>query len=224
MMTEHGFETHPEDLPASLPIFPLTGVLLLPRGRLPLNVFEPRYVAMVEDAIASDRLIGIIQPSVERPVGAEPPIYRTGCVGRITSFSEEDRHYLITLTGVSRFDVVEDRLTRRGYRRVTPDWSPYRDDFREAPDGTADRPRLIAGLKTFFKRNGIKADWDTVSETPDERLVTSLAMICPFGPAEKQTLLQARDAAERARLLTGLIEMAILDPMPDGSGSRPLAN
>jgi Lon protease-like protein len=222
MMTERGFETRPEDLPASLPIFPLTGVLLLPRGRLPLNVFEPRYLAMIEDALSSDRLVGIIQPSVERPTGAEPPIYRTGCVGRITSLAEEDHRYLITLTGICRFDVVEDHLTPRGYRRVTPDWSPYRDDFHETPDGTADRPRLIAGLKTFFKRNGIKADWDTVSETPDERLVTSLAMICPFGPAEKQTLLQARDAAERARLLTGLIEMAILDPEADGR--RPLAN
>jgi len=223
-MTERGFETRPQDLPDSLPIFPLTGVLLLPRGRLPLNVFEPRYLAMIEDAIATDRLVGIIQPSVERPTGAEPPIYRTGCVGRITSFAEEDQRYLITLTGISRFDVVEDHLTPRGYRRVTPDWSPYQGDFREAPDGSADRARLITGLKTFFKRNGIKADWDTVSETPDERLVTSLAMICPFGPAEKQTLLQERDAAERARLLTGLIEMAILDPSPDGDGQRPLAN
>jgi Lon protease-like protein len=222
MMTERGFETRPDDLPASLPIFPLTGVLLLPRGRLPLNVFEPRYLAMIEDALASDRLVGIIQPSVERPTGAEPPIYRTGCVGRITSFAEEDHRYLITLTGICRFDVVEDHLTPRGYRRVTPDWSPYRHDFNEAPDGTADRARLITSLRTFFKRNGIRADWDTVSETPDERLVTSLAMICPFGPAEKQTLLQARDAAERARLLTGLIEMAILDP--EGDGQRPLAN
>ncbi|HEV2673279.1 MAG TPA: LON peptidase substrate-binding domain-containing protein [Aliidongia sp.] len=223
-MTERGFETRPQDLPDSLPIFPLPGVLLLPRGRLPLNVFEPRYLAMTEDAIASDRLIGIIQPSVERPEGAEPPIYRTGCVGRITSFAEEDHRYLITLTGICRFDVIEDHLTPGGYRRVTPDWSPYRQDFHETPDGTADRARLIAGLKVFFRRQGIKADWDTVSGTPDERLVTSLAMICPFGPAEKQTLLQARDAAERARLLTGLIEMAILDPSSEDDGARPRAN
>jgi Lon protease-like protein len=223
-MTERGFDTRPEDLPASLPIFPLTGVLLLPRGRLPLNVFEPRYLAMTEDAIAADRLIGIIQPSVERPTGAEPPIYRTGCVGRITSFAEEDHRYLITLSGICRFDVLDDRLTPRGYRRVTPHWSPYLGDFQEAPDGAADRQRLIAGLKIFFKRHGIKADWDTIADTPDERLVTSLAMICPFGPAEKQTLLQARDAAERARLLTGLIEMAILDPSPEGDGGPPLAN
>lgn len=223
-MIERGFDTRPEDLPADLPIFPLTGVLLLPRGRLPLNVFEPRYLAMTEDAIASNRLIGIIQPSVERPEGAEPPIYRTGCVGRITSFAEEDHRYLITLTGICRFDVVEDHLSPRGYRRVTPDWSPYGRDFHEAPDGMTDRARLIAGLKIFFKRHGIKADWSTVSDTPDERLVTSLAMICPFGPAEKQSLLQAKDATERARLLTGLIEMAILDPSPEGDGERPLAN
>jgi uncharacterized protein len=222
MMTERGFETRPENLPASLPIFPLTGVLLLPRGRLPLNVFEPRYLRMIEDAIAGDRLIGIIQPSVERPVGAEPPLYRTGCAGRITSFAEDEGRYLISLTGVCRFDVVRDHLTRHGYRRVMPDWTPYKADFDEAPDGTTDRARLITGLRIFFKRNGIKADWNTVSETPDERLVTSLAMICPFGPAEKQTLLQARDAAERARLLTGLIEMAILDP--EGDGQHPLAN
>jgi len=223
-MTERGFDTRPEDLPASLPIFPLTGVLLLPRGRLPLKVFEPRYLAMTDDAIAADRLIGMIQPSVERPTGAEPPIYRTGCVGRITSFAEEDQRYLITLTGVCRFDVLEDHLTPRGYRRVTPDWTPYLGDFHEAPDGTTDRVRLIAGLKTFFHRHGIRADWESVSGTADERLVTSLAMICPFGPAEKQTLLQARDSAERARLLTGLIEMAILDPAPDSGGERPRAN
>jgi Lon protease-like protein len=223
MMVERGFDTRPEDLPASLPIFPLTGVLLLPRGRLPLNVFEPRYLAMTEDAIAGDRLIGMIQPSVERPAGAEPPIYRTGCAGRITSLAEEDHRYLITLTGICRFDVVEDHLTERGYRRVTPDWSPYRADFHETADGVLDRARLVTGLKTFFKRQGIKADWDTVSETPDERLVTSLAMICPFGPAEKQSLLQAKDAVERARLLTGLIEMANLDASPDAS-DRPRAN
>jgi Lon protease-like protein len=223
-MAEHGFDTRPEDLPASLPIFPLTGVLLLPRGRLPLNVFEPRYLAMTEDAIAGDRLIGMIQPSVEHPTGAEPPIYRTGCVGRITSFAEEDHRYLITLTGICRFDVIDDHLTERGYRRVTPDWTPYRADFHETPDGAVNRKRLVAGLKTFFKQHGIKADWGTVSETPDERLVTSLAMICPFGPAEKQSLLQAKDPSERARLLTGLIEMAILDPSPDLGSDRSRAN
>ena len=223
-MTERGFDTRPEDLPASLPIFPLSGVLLLPRGRLPLNVFEPRYLAMTEDAISSDRLIGMIQPSVERPTGAEPPIYRTGCVGRITSFAEEDHRYLITLTGICRFDVIEDHLTPRGYRRVTPDWQPYRDDFHEAPDGRIDRTRLVAGLKGFFKQQGIRADWSAITDTPDERLVTSLAMICPFGPAEKQTLLEARDPAERARLLTGLIEMAILDPSAEQAGDRPRAN
>src|SRR5262249_12235446 len=168
-------------LPPIIPIFPLAGVLLLPRGRLPLNVFEPRYLAMTDDAIAGDRLIGIIQPSVERPLGAEPPIYPTGCVGRITSFAEEDGRYLITLTGVSRLDVRKDWLTPRGYRLVTPDWAAYARDFDETPNGGIDRIRLIAGLKVFFKRHGIKADWNTVADTPDERLVTSLAMICPFG-------------------------------------------
>jgi uncharacterized protein len=204
-------------LPVSLPLFPLTGVLLLPRGLLPLNIFEPRYLNMVDDALAGDRLIGMIQPSDPEPHGFNPPLHRIGCAGRITSFAEDGERYLITLTGVSRFDVTEEVATTRLYRRAVPDWAPYANDL--APDGTGpiDRARLIAGLKQYFQLRNLQIDWKTLEATTDERLVTTMAMVCPFGPVEKQNLLQAADLAERARLLTGLIEMALLERPGGGS-------
>jgi Lon protease-like protein len=208
-MTEREDDRTRRVLPRSLPIFPLTGVLLLPRGRLPLNIFEPRYLRMTDDALASDRMIGMIQPSEDVP-GQNPPVYSTGCAGRITAFAEEGSRYLITLTGVARFDVVTELATTRGYRRIVPDWSAYEQDLEEAPDAGIDRPRLLAGLKTFFKHAGLSADWSQIDQTPDERLITSLAMICPFAPAEKQALLQAKDVNYRSKLLIGLVETAIL--------------
>ena len=204
-------------LPVSLPLFPLTGALLLPRGLLPLNIFEPRYLNMVDDALAGDRLIGMIQPSDPEPTGFNPPLYRTGCAGRITSFAEEGERYLITLTGVSRFDVTEEVATTRLYRRAVPHWAPYANDL--APDGTGavDRARLITGLKQYFQLRGLQIDWKALEATTDDRLVTTMAMVCPFGPVEKQNLLQAADLAERARLLTGLVEMALLERPGGGS-------
>jgi Lon protease-like protein len=227
-------------LPTTLPIFPLTGVLLLPRGRLPLNIFEPRYLAMTRDALAADRMIGIIQPTerklrsqpTERKLRdqlaepkprltAAPPVFATGCAGRMTSFTEDGDRFLITLTGICRFDVVEELPITRGYRRVVPNWAPYYDDFREHDDVRIDRARLLASLRLFFKVHGISADWDAITETPDERLITSLAMICPFEPCEKQALLEADDLCERSRVLTALIEMAVIDPSTtDGDSVR----
>jgi hypothetical protein len=195
-----------------LPVFPLSGALLLPRGRLPLRIFEPRYLNMTNDALGSERMIGMVQPNDPHAGGAHSPLYRTGCAGRITSFSETaEGHLLITLTGVARFGIVEELPLLRGYRRVVADWSPFADDFVEETEPLADRPRLLTGLKSFFKLHGISAEWQAIEQTPDERLVTTLAMICPFDPTEKQALLEAKTLAERAKLMTGLIEMAVIN-------------
>ena len=219
------------ELPTTLPIFPLTGVLLLPRGKLPLNIFEPRYLNMTGDALAGARLIGMVQPSgaaegaetqgSEAPPVYAPPVYSTGCAGRITSYNEtEDGRFLITLTGVARFDIKEEVETVRGYRRVVPDWSRFKGDLAEASEAKVDRPRLLAGLQAFFKLHSITADWEAITSTPDERLVTSLAMICPFAPNEKQALLEASDLTERSRVMTALIEMAVLRRPADGDAAR----
>lgn len=204
-----------DDLPDSLPVFPLTGVLLLPNGRLPLNIFEPRYLAMVQDALGhAQRLIGMIQPTEPEshagPTG-RPALYRTGCAGRITSFQEtDDGRFLITLTGVCRFRVTTEVPERRGYRLVTPDWTPFRADLDAAGAAQLDRPRLLTSLKPYFRTRGIDANWELLETVDEETLVTSLAMICPFDAREKQALLEAATMAERARMLLTLVEMAAL--------------
>jgi len=211
------------DLPATLPVFPLPGVLLLPRGRLPLNIFEPRYVAMFDDALcAPDRLIGMIQPTQPEVEGADgkikvPQLYRTGCAGRIASMSEtEDGRYLITLAGVCRFNVAAEVEGRRGYRRVTPDFAAWAGDLDREATIIADRRRLIGALKTYFRINHIEADWEGIEETSDDKLLTTLAMVCPFDPSEKQALLECRTCSDRAKAMTTLLEMAALP----GCGDR----
>ena len=208
-------------LPSVLPIFPLTGVLLLPLGRLPLNIFEPRYLAMTRDALAGERLIGMVQPSDPRAAGDNPPVYSTGCAGRITSFSEtDDGRFLITLTGISRFRIREELPLLEGYRRVVPEWRAFARDLASDDEAGFDRERLLRGLRAFFQHHKIEADWDAITSVPGERLVTSIAMICPFEPSEKQALLEAPDLDERARLLTAIVEMAALNPPRDGPGAR----
>jgi Lon protease-like protein len=215
-------------LPEILPIFPLTGVLLLPRGRLPLNIFEPRYLAMTRDALGGERLIGMIQPSEpqqdNRAGGSiNPPVYPVGCAGRITQFSEtDDGRFLLTLTGVSRFRIAAELPPLSGYRRVTPDWQPFAHDRDSAEEPHFDRDRLIRGLKNYFGQRQLSADWGAIDKAPSEHLVTSLAMACPFAPSEKQALLEAGDLDERATLLTGLVEMAAIRPTTrgDDSGTR----
>jgi Lon protease-like protein len=205
-------------LPQILPIFPLTGVLLLPRGRLPLNIFEPRYLAMTRDALGGERLIGMVQPSDPQQDNrgggaANPPVYPTGCAGRITAFAEtDDGRYMITLTGVSRFRIRDELPLLAGYRRVVPDWQPFAQDL-DAPSATGfDRERFIRGLKEFFAQRQISADWEAIDKAAGEHLITSLAMLCPFAPSEKQALLEAADLDERARLLIALVEMAAIKP------------
>jgi Lon protease-like protein len=211
-MSPNPFDPTFDQLPEIVPIFPLTGVLLLPRGKLPLNVFEPRYLAMTEDALSGNRMIGIIQPSDPLSRASVPPVYPIGCAGRITSFSEtDDGRYLITLTGVCRFETVRELPIVRGYRRVDVSWERFAADLEEAGPALFDRARLIEGLKTYFKIQGISANWDAIDSTPDERLVTSLAMICPFEPSEKQALLECGSLSERASMMIAIIEMSVLD-------------
>ena len=208
-------------LPSILPIFPLTGVLLLPRGLLPLNIFEPRYLAMTRDALAGERLIGMVQPSDPQAAGDNPPVYPTGCAGRITSFSEtDDGRFLITLTGISRFHIREELPLLEGYRRVVPEWRDFAGDLAGDDEPSFDRERLLRGLRAYFQHHRIEADWDAITSVPGERLVTSIAMICPFEPSEKQALLEAPDLGERAQLLTAIVEMAALNPPHDGPGAR----
>ncbi len=209
-----------DDLPGTLPIFPLTGVLLLPRGELPLNIFEPRYLNMTLDAIAGDRLIGMIQPTETESEDANPPVYGTGCAGRIVGFQEtEDGRLLITLKGLCRFDVTEELPLMRGYRPVAADWSKYGADMEPAEEVMIDRDRLLGPLKTYFKIQGIQADWNAIETTSEERLITCLSMICPFEGPEKQALLEAPTLTERGKVLITLVEMAVHASTP-GEAAR----
>jgi uncharacterized protein len=209
------------NLPAILSIFPLTGVLLLPRGRLPLNIFEPRYLAMTRDALARDRLIGMVQPTDPRTPGDNPSVYPIGCAGRITSFAEaEDGRFLITLTGTCRFRIREELPLLEGYRRVVPDWSGFTRDLGSDDEPAFDRERLMRGLRAYFQQHQITADWDAIGSVPGERLVTSVAMVCPFEPSEKQALLEAPDLNERARLLTAIVEMTVTNQPADSTRAR----
>lgn len=205
-----------EALPATVPIFPLPGVLLLPRGMLPLNIFEPRYLNMVQDVLSRDRMIAMVQPCEHSSDGCQPKVYPMACAGRITAFEEtDDGRFLISLKGVSRLKIAEEIASTRGYRVVRAEWDEFREDLSPPPEETVDRKALFNGLKPYFASQGIEASWQALCDTPDERLINSLAMICPFSGPEKQALLEAPNLAERAKVLTALIEMAVLDT--DGS-------
>ena len=210
-----------EELPRVIPIFPLPGVLLLPRGRLPLNIFEPRYLEMTQDAMASHRMIGMIQPADPNARLARldaPEVYPVGCAGRITSFSETpDSRFLITLTGVCRFAIVreleQDDLL---YRQVRADYSRFASDLPAPAPLTIDRGRLIPALKSYFDRHSLTADWDAIDRADDEALVTCLAMACPFEPGEKQALLECSGESERVDMMQALFDFAAHGP----AGSR----
>ncbi len=211
-MTRGAFQPAFDDLPRVVPIFPLPGVLLLPGGCLPLNIFEPRYLAMVRDALSGERTIGMIQPCAEAPDVGTARVYETGCAGRITAFSEtDDGRYLITLTGVIRFDVERELPPIEGYRRVVAGYGRFRGDV-EADGGDIDRERFLETLGCYFEANGIEGDWKAIEEAGDAALVTSLAMICPFAAPEKQALLEAMSLPERARTMTAIMEMAVHEP------------
>jgi uncharacterized protein len=204
-----GFRTRFEDLPSEFAVFPLDGVLLLPKGRLPLNIFEQRYLAMTEDALANKRMFAMIQPDPAAPETANgPSLYRIGCLGRLSSFSEtEDGRLLITLTGLARFSIASEIDMRRGYRRVIGDFSRYRADMNDPDDTAIDRDGILTALRGYFTRRSIEPNWEAINRLADDALVVTLAMVCPFEPIEKQALLEAPGEAERADTLLALLRM-----------------
>jgi Lon protease-like protein len=212
-------------MPGEFAVFPLSGALLLPHGRLPLNIFEPRYLAMTEDALASGRHIGMIQPNpAERPGETGPALHRIGCVGRLVSFAEtEDGRYLITLGGVIRFAVAEELAMQRGYRRVRADFSGFTEDLAPLPETVdgLDRDDLFVALRGYFDRHGVNANWTALEQMQDAVLIATLAMGCPFEPLEKQALLEAADLADRARTLVTLLHIDTHAGFPDDPDRRP---
>jgi len=216
-MPERPRTLSPERLPVELAVFPLPGAMLLPGGELPLNIFEPRYLNMIEDALARpDRLIGMIQPVAEndeRLIADGVALYDVGCAGRITQFAETaDGRYVITLDGVVRFRVARELDMFDGYRRVVPDFTPYIEDMTRpvTPESApvAGRDALIAAMARYFEIKGIEADMSSIDDAPDALLVNTLAMTCPLEPGEKQALLECLDTDGRAELLRRIFKIA----------------
>ena len=214
-MEQNPFAPKFEDLPESLPVFPLASAFLLPSGQLPLNIFEPRYVQMVEDALAGNRMIGMIQPADE---SENPVLAKTGCAGKIIEFSETtDGRYLITLSGAYRFNIADEVESMRLYRLVKPDWTPYETDSKAFRCLDLDRERLKDLLKNYFQQHEMDCDWSAVDEAPDGKLITCLSMVCPFEATEKQALLEAACCKTRASLFMSMLEMAVQ------SGAAPIS-
>ena len=206
--SEQGALSH---LPSRFPIFPLAGAILLPSGNLPLNIFEPRYLQMTKDAMRGDKVIGMIQP---RPGGGEgePALYPVGCAGQISNFeTTEDGRHLITLTGLCRFEIAEELTVATPYRQVIADFESWQGDLESqtAPDSL--RPHLVEALRRYFAVHDISVDWAQIERAPLSGLLTSLAMICPFEPSEKQALLETPDSTELGRTLVALLKMGTLD-------------
>jgi hypothetical protein len=204
----------PEAIPAVIPVFPLPGALLLPRGQMPLNIFEPRYLAMIDDALRSGhRLIGMIQPDPAHP-GTDPDkpqLFQVGCVGRMTQFAESgDGRYLIQLTGVARFRIAEELSVTTPYRQCRVTYQPYVDDFTpRMGEDEVDRKSLLRALTSFLKANNLKADWEGIENAPNEALVNALAMMSPYDAAEKQAMLEAPDLKTRAEILVAVTEIEL---------------
>ena len=214
----------PGDVAAVIPVFPLSGALLLPRGQMPLNIFEPRYLMMIDDALRSgQRLIGMIQPDPAHPGPEDKPnLYRVGCVGRLTQFAESgDGRYLIQLTGVARFRIEEELEVATPYRQCQVNYAPFANDFvGHKGEDEVDRETLLQALSDFLKANDLKADWDGIEKAPNEALVNALAMMSPYGPAEKQALLEAPDLKTRAEILVAVTEIELAKTAT--SGETPL--
>ena len=214
-----------DSLPRRIPVFPLSGALLLPRAELPLNIFEPRYLAMVDDALSGDRIIGIVQP--EDPPdrsprrGAVPPLFRTGCAGRLTAYTEtSDDRMLITLTGIARFRIATEHATTKPYRLVEPDYAAFADDFvSNFGEDQVDRPALLKAFRDFLEAHNMGADWDEVAQATSESLVNAFSILSPFSPIEKQALLEATDLKARADMLIALTEIS-LGAQAGGMGSQ----
>ncbi len=199
------------DLPRVIPVFPLPGALLLPGGHLPLHIFEPRYRAMVQDALAGSRIIGMMQPRNPKQLAKVQDLYGIGCAGRVQAFREtDDGRFYITLKGVCRFSVVEELDVETPYRQTVVSYARYRADMQGGEDVPVDREKLMPALREFLNRFEVKVDWEALEKVPDDALVRSLSMMCPFEPNEKQALLEAETPGDRSTLVTALIEMAII--------------
>jgi Lon protease-like protein len=210
----------PIDLPEVIPVFPLPGALLLPRGQMPLNIFEPRYLAMIDDALRDGhRLIGMIQPDAAHAGPADNPrLFKVGCVGRITQLAESgDGRYLLELTGVARFRVEQELPVKTDYRQCRVTYAPFADDFiaRKGEDDV-DRDAVLKALRSFMKANDLKADWEGIDQAPNEALVNALSMMSPYGPPEKQALLEAPDLKTRAELLVAITEIELAKKNTEG--------
>jgi hypothetical protein len=203
----------PSDLPAVIPVFPLAGALLLPRGQLPLNIFEPRYLAMIDDSLRDGhRLVGMIQPDgVTEAPRLKSALFSTGCVGRITQIAESgDGRYIIELTGVSRFRLESELDVKTDYRQCRVTYAPFADDFiARKGESDVDREGLLRALTDFMAANEMSADWDDIGKAPTEALVNGLSMMSPYGAAEKQALLEAPDLKTRAELLIAITEIEL---------------
>ena len=210
----------PIEMPGVIPVFPLPGALLLPRGQMPLNIFEPRYLAMVDDALRDGhRLIGMIQPDVAHAGSTDKPsLYKIGCVGRITQLAESgDGRYLIELTGVARFRIEEELKVATPYRQCRVTYAPFADDFiGRKGENAVDRAALLAALTDFLKANDLKADWEGIERAPNEALVNALSMMSPYGTAEKQALLEAPDLKTRAEVLIAITEIELAKKNTEG--------
>lgn len=209
----------PSDLSTRLALFPLRGAILLPRATLPLNIFEPRYLTMVDEAISGSRLIGIIQPAGrseedgedESPLGKGFGLRRIGCAGRITSFQElDDGRLIITLTGIARFEVIDEAATAKPYRIASVSYDRFAHDLSQGlGEDDVDRPKLLRVLKTYLESNRLKADWNAVLRASNEFLINVLSVMSPYGQEEKQALLEAIDLKTRAEVLVALAEMEL---------------
>ncbi len=211
----------PDELPQRLPVFPLAGALLLPRAELPLSIFEPRYLDMVNDAMAGDRLIGMIQPVLESEKDERPALMGIGCAGRITAYAETpDSRILLTLTGVSRFAIREELDADTAYRQVIADFRPFAVDLvSDLGANEVNRPALLKAFRDYLNANDMNADWVQVDAASTEVLVNTLSLLAPYPAKEKQALLEAPDLKTRADVLVALTEMALARTV-GGSRSR----
>lgn len=208
-MTRSPFCPKFTDLPEELRIFPLSGAVVMPDVQLPLNIFEPRYLNMVTDALAADHLVGMIQPRSDTTFGETPEIHRVGCAGRITSYSEtSDGRIVLVLTGVCRFEVCRELDMRRGYRRVNPGWERFARDYHEDESKLANRESFLTSLRAYASLRGVAVPWNDVEEMEDALLVNLLCAHLPLEPDDKQALIETLDLGDRAELMRGLMDMS----------------
>lgn len=203
--------SRPADLPQKLPVFPLPGALLLPRADLPLNIFEPRYLEMIADALSGERMIGIIQPRDDSDTAERPDLMKVGCAGRITSYAETpDGRMLVTLTGVSRFSIKSELTVDTAYRQVVANFKPFAIDLvMDLGAAEVNRPALLTAFKDYLTANNMSADWSEINAASTEVLVNTLSLLAPYPASEKQALLEAPDLKTRADVLVALTEMAL---------------